>query len=79
VTSDQSEIARRIETLTQQLRQCKAEADALRKEQRRQHKMKLKAKEESLRRQIEVNTGVISTLLSEAGAAQQLKHWAFTQ
>ena len=46
-------MSRRIESLTRLLRQRKAEADKLR---RRQDRMKLKAKEESLRRQIEVMT-----------------------
>ena len=54
MASDQSDIAQRIESLTQQLNQRKAEASALRRQQRQQHKMKLKAKEDSLRQQIEV-------------------------
>jgi len=53
VMSEKSDVSRRIESLTRLLRQRKAEADKLR---RRQDKMKLKAKEESLRQQIEVMT-----------------------
>ena len=54
VTSEQSDIARRIQSLTEVLHQRKSEADALRRQQRDQQKKKLKAKEDSLRRQIEV-------------------------
>ena len=59
VTSEQSDIVRRIESLTQLLYQRKAEASALQRQQRQQHKMELKAKEQSLRQQIEVIVSVL--------------------
>jgi phage-related minor tail protein len=58
VTSDQSDLENRIQALTEQLKKCKAEAENLRREQRRQRKMKLKAEEEALKQQIEVNVWV---------------------
>jgi hypothetical protein len=54
VTSDQSDLENRIQALTEKLKKCKAEAESLRREQRKQRKMKLKAEEESLKQQIEV-------------------------
>jgi len=59
---EQSSIAQRIQSLTELLQRRKAEADTLRKQQQRQHRMKLKAKEESLRRQIEVVTEFVTLL-----------------
>jgi len=55
VTSDHSDIENRIQSLTEKLKKCKSEAENLRREQRRQRKMKLKAEEQSLRQQIEVS------------------------
>ena len=56
VASEPSNITQRIESLGKLLRQRKAEAEELKREQRRQRNRKLKAKEESLQRQIAVST-----------------------
>jgi len=65
VTSEQSDTARRIESLTQLLHQRKAEAEVLRRRERRQHRMKLKAKEQALRQQIEVINCSISCIVTQ--------------
>ncbi|XP_014663639.1 PREDICTED: centrosome-associated protein 350-like [Priapulus caudatus] len=51
--SDQSDVEGRIHALAEQLRTRKIEADRLKKEQKKRHREHLKAREDSLRKQIE--------------------------
>ena len=56
--SDQSDIESRIKALKEELRKRKFMAYQLKKEQKKRHKERLKAKEASLLKQLEVNVCV---------------------
>lgn len=59
--TDQSDLESRIRTLSNELKRRKTEAEALKKEQHQKRKMKLKAEEESLKKQIAVKTNYFPT------------------
>ena len=60
--SEQSDIEGRISALSEQLHQCKAEAERLRREAKRTRNERLIAKEQSLHKQLQVCFKVIIVL-----------------
>lgn len=58
--SDQSDVEGRIHALAEQLRSRKMEADRLKREQKKKHKEHLEAREDSLRKQIEVSFDIVN-------------------
>ena len=59
-TSDQSDVEGRIRTLTEELKRRKLEAERLKKEQKKKQKEKLRAHEDSLKKQIEVGWLIVA-------------------
>lgn len=64
--SEQSDIEGRISALSEQLHQCKAEAERLRREAKRTRNERLIAKEQSLHKQLQVcyDCPVVLSMLS---------------